>query len=628
MTYLVDGTVDFSGGQNAGLTPDRIAKNQFQKGVNISCKNGSLQPRPRLRHVPVTVTTEGTEAGMSYQSIFDLGKFQGERVFLADDKSYALSVRGGLIFKINYLRGTAIVLRTATDDRISSLYRRVDIQQAGDYMVIFDWPNMPVVIRNDKARRSNWKNTDATGVPLPQVPQSRLGTFVQSRLWVANGNEFTAGDFVGDITRPDAPITFGEVFTAGAPFVGQAFNLGYGFGNMQITAMGYISSRNSQSNVKATIFGPLYVATRRSIHLYAAELPRAEWLQTNFGRLELWGVGITGQRAHSIIGSDVIFQSPRGYLHSFTKNQNDERSGWATTIISREVDNWLRTANDDFLDVGFVTYFNKVVFAGARPIRIPIKGYRGQVIYDYAHEGMVALELDNVSTITTPASPAWAGLWTGIRPMEATQIYNDLYVVSKDPDGYNRTYVLDEAAVYDTWNQQKRAVKGRVYMRAYDHEQPFLEKVEHSLDINLGNVVGDFNIKTFRKPLNAEEYAKWGEYDYKEKCYQDCAETLDGFAPNAPVGYKVLSFGDPVDKGCNKATGEPYSHYRENQVMVEFDGGDWRIDKVRLKAEVEGEPDSEGTPCTAEVKKQPTIQCDFVSDWDLYSIAPRVGRDD
>lgn len=624
---VIDGTIDFSGGQNSGLTEDRIAKNQFYKGLNTSCKNGSIQPRPRLCHTPVTVVTEGTEAGMTYQRIFDLGKFQGERTFRSDDRSYTISVRGGLIFKIDYKRGKATVLRHGDDDRISSLYRRVDIQPAGRFMVVFDWPNMPVIIDGDDAYRSNFYATDEKGVPTPQIPQSLLGVFVQSRFWVANStNEFTAGDPTGDITTPDAAITFFEVYGQQAAYTQQAFNLGAGFGNLSITAMGFLSSRNQQSRVQATIYGPLYVATKHSVHVYNAELPREQWGQTTFGRVELYGTGIVGQRAHTIIGSDVMFQSPAGSIHSLSKNQNDERSGWATTIISREVDDWLIPADKGYLDIGFLTFHNKLVLAGAKPIRIPQRGYRGQVTYDYAHEGMVALELDNVSGISTPASPVWAGLWTGVRPMDALVVDRDVYVVSKDVDGYNRTYLIDREAVYDTCNYQRRRVRGRIYLRAYDCEQPFVDKTEHSLDVNLANVIGDLDLRAYRKPLNAEIFGKWGEYNYKEACTDEC--NTDGtLAPNAPVGYRVLSFGDPVEQPCNPANGEPSSTFRELQVMLEFEAGDFRIDKVKLKSEALDEADSDGTPCTAKVKDQPKYGCNFKGDIELYSIAPRVGDD-
>lgn len=628
MPDVIDGTVDWSGGQNSGLTPDRIAKNQFEKGINTSCKNGSIKPRPRFCHRPVKVLTEGTEAGKSYQHIFDLGKFQGEKAFLVDERSYSISVRSGIIFKVDYKRGVATVIRHGADDRLGMRHRRVDIQPADKYIVIHDWPNMPVLIKGDSAARSNFYASGDDGVPLPEVPQSTLGVYVQARYWVANAtNEFTAGDFVGDEKRPKAPITFFEVFGPGAGFVGQAFNLGYGFGNIAISAMGFISSRNQQSKVQATKYGPLYVATKKSISLYDAELPRAQWGTTDFGRIELSGTGIVGQRAHTIIGSDIIFQSSTGEIHSFSKNQNDERSGWATTIISREVDDWLDTVNKDYLDIGFITFFNKLVLAGARPIRIPIKGYRGETIYDYAHEGMVAIELDNVSTITTPASPVWGGLWTGVRPMDAIVIDDLLHVISKDADGYNRTYQMDERALYDTWNYSNRPVKSRIYLRAFDFEAPLADKKEHSFDLNIGDVRGELAITAYRKPMHSAVFGEWGTYEFKEDCDDVSGDTSGGFAPNAPVGYRVLSFGDPIETPCNPASGESGSVFRETQVMLEFEAGDFTLFKVKMKAEALEEANSDGTPCTAKVKNQPKAQCNLKDDWSLYSICPRVGDD-
>jgi len=626
MQAIIDGTVDFAGGQNSGLTPDRIGKNQFERAVNTSCKNGSIKPRPRLIHIPITVLTKGTEAGVTYQKIFDLGKFQGERDFSYATRYFTISVRSGIIFKIDYERGTAQVLRTAGDDRIAMRHRRVDIKPSGKFIVIHDWPNMPVIIDGDIAKRSDRYAKDVDGLPLPEIPQSTMGVFVQSRYWVANSeNEFTAGDFVGDVTRPRSAVTFAEIYNPGAPFVQQAFNLGSGFGNIPISAMGFLSSRNSQSKVQATQYGPLYIATRRSVHIYNAELPRSDWGTSAFGRVELFNTGIVGQRAHTIIGSDVLFQSPEGHIHSLSKNQNDERSGWATTIISREVDDWLRTDNKDFLDVGFITFFDKLVLVGARPIRIPMKGYRGQVIYDYAHEGMVALELDNASTITAQATPVWAGLWTGVRPMEATVVNGKLYVVSKDADGYNRTYVMDEDAIHDSWNHTSRPVKGRLYTRSYDFETPFTNKKEHALELNVGDVKGDLNLKSFRKTLHTPHFSKWGELDYIERCDEPCPSAEEGFAPNSTVGYRIVPFGDPVETICDAASGEYGNVFRESQVMLEFDGGDFTLFKVKLKAEALPEPDSEGTPCELEIKKQPKEQCEFKDDWSMYSICPRVG---
>lgn len=619
----IDGTIDFSGGQNSGLEPHTIAKNQYYKAVNATAINGTLRPRLPYVHVPIKVVTPGSELGRSYQEIFDKGKFQGEREFLQPTNPYAISVRGGIVFKIFYESGTAQVLRTSTSDRIAGSSRRNSIAAASDYLVIADWPNQPVIIESGKARRSNMYALDGLGLIAPETPAHKIAVFLQSRLWVTNGVEFTAGDPVGNTITPKAPISFVEVYTPNAPYTGQVFTLGYGFKNQPITAMGYISSRNSQSKVQATNYGPLYVATKGSIHIYDAELPREQWIQTQFGRLELSGTGIVGQRAHSIIGSDVMFQDVYGRVHSLTKNQNDERSGWATTNISREVYHWLNTPNKEYLDVGFITYWNNRVFIGANPYRYVTRGYRGEAVYDYAHRGMVVLELDNVSSIAGVGAPSWAGVWTGINPMEATVVNDKLYIVSKDADGFNRTYVVDEQARFDEWHGTKVPIRSRIYTRAYDAEIPLTEKHEHSAEITTGTIAENFKVTLRRKPLHITSWALWNTFEFKPTCEVVCSE--DGsMCPPQSAGFLSIPFAKAIETVCNKITNEPASAFREIQLLLDVVGSDWKIFKVKLKTEVKGGEHDSAYPCPVKTTTLPLADPNFESDWAIHSVCPKL----
>lgn len=624
MPYLIDGTVDFSGGQNAGSTPDRIAKNQYYKGVNVSSKNGSMSPRDKFIHVPFEVQTKGKELGVDYQTIFDKGKFQGERGYLADQDSYLITIRSGIIFRVDVKRKTATVLRTSGDDRISRYHRRTNIAQAGEYSVAFDWPNQPIAIKDSKARRTDFYAKDAQGFRVPEIPQSRMGVFLQNRLWIANAaNEFTAGDPVG-LTR-NAPITFAEVFIPNAAYVNQAFNLGYGFGSAEISAMGFMSSRNAQSRNQSTNYGPLYVATRKSISVYNAELPRAQWTNTELGRIELYGTGIVGQRAHNIVGSDVMFQDVYGRVHSLTKNQNEERSGWSTTNISREVySSWLKTVNKQYLDVGFVTYHNNRIYIGARPYKMKLASYFGQTVYDYAHQGMVVIELDNVSTMQGAAAPVWAGLWTGINPMEATSLDNELYITSKDIDGFNRTYRVSEEAKFDQWQGIDRKVRSRIYLRCYDSEQPFTDKKEHAVDLSIGELSEELDLGVYRKPLHLSRWAEWETFKFRPECPEQ--NLCEGFAPGDPAGFKNLTFTQPKETACNTLTGERGDEFRESQLLLDITGTQWEIHKVKFKSRFDGEPDSDGQLCDIKNNVLPKADCDFESDWDLEGVCPTPGK--
>jgi len=624
MSNLIDGCVDFSGGQNAGLTSDRIAKNQYYKAINTTCQNGSLSPRDRFIHQPIEVVTKGSILGISYQDIFDKGKFQGERSFNQDQHSYLISVRGGIIFRMDMNRNLASVLRVNNTDRISMEHRRVPIAPAAKYMVIWDWPNMPVIIDNGKARRSNFYALTNLGTPAPEIPQTRLGVFIQSRLAVADGlNNFTLGDPVGDFTRPNAPISFEEVYLPGTGFTGQVFNLGFGYGNERISAMGFISSRNSQSKIQATNYGPLYVATQRSFHIYDAELPRVQWTVDGFGRLELNAIGIVGQRAHELVGSDVIFQDVQGHIHSLTKAQNDERSGWACTEISREVyEPFLKVRNKDLLDIGFVTLWNNRVYIGARPFKRLITGYYGQKVYDYAHQGMVVLNLQNVSTISADAAPVWDGFYTGINPMEATVVDGNLYITSKDSDGFNRTYKVSQDEKYDEWNGVQRDIRSRIYYRTFDCEQPFTEKIEHSAELNIGELDSKLEISLYRKPLHLSTFSLWDTFKFDPVCPN--VEVCGVLKPYVAAGFKSLPFADPKTEPCNTLTNDRGSLFLETQLMTDITGSSWRIDKIKLKAQVDGESDSEGTLCDILNNTLPTGDCLLESDFDMQGVCPDV----
>lgn len=611
---LIDGTIAWTG-VNSGLTPDRISKSEAANAINASFKGNSVQSRDKYIHIPITVTTSGAELGITYQDIFDKGKFQGERRWVQGSQSYIISVRGGIIFKVDLKRGVAQVLRTFTDDRISKYARRVNMGPLGRYMAVHDWPNVPVIIDEGKARRANYYAVDADGLPSPELPQSRLGVFLQDRYWLANVSEFTAGDRVGVVSS--APLSFIEVLTQNAPYVGQFFNLGYGFNNEEITAMGYISSRNSQSKIQATDYGPLYVATRESLHIYNAELPREQWQTTpNWGRLELKGVGIVGQRAHSIIGSDVLFQDIHGQIHSLTKNQNDVRSGWSTTIISREVEHWLHDCNKEFLDIGIITHHKDKVYIGAKPARKDISQYRGQTEYDYYHQGIAVLELNNASTINEQAAPAWAGLWTGINPMEITSVDNELYATSKDSDGFNRTYRIDENAEFDEVFNTKKQVRSRIYTRGYDCEQPLRDKIEQSVELSMARVKQALKVLLYRKPLHLSKFALWNKFEFEPECQPVPCE--DGFAPGVAAGFKGIFFGDSIEKPCNNLTNEPGTVFRESQLLIDITGSDWRLDKVKIKVTTEGEAESFQTELVD--KKLPKADCTFEHDLAMYKL--------
>jgi hypothetical protein len=606
--YSFDGTNDFSGGQNAGFRPDKIADNQLHTGINVTVNDGGVGPRPGFDHQVIKVVTRGGEGARSYQQIFNTGKFQAAFPLPAEtDKVFGLVI-SGITFKVNLTINEAEVIKISSTDRLNQYTKRIYWSIAGRFLALFDYPARPVIIDQDKIRRSDPNRLTSIGTPMPEVPTSRLGAFVQNRLFVANAEaEFGAGDPVGNTATPDAPITFEESLTPSAPYNQQFFSLPCTNQRAIITALGFLQATETASG-----YGPLFASTVNSLYTYAVNQPRQNWGVESLGQIALFGTGITGQRAYANMNSDLVFRGRDG-IYTLSTGSQDARS-WKNTPISKEVEPYLANDDQSMLDTVVVAYHKNRVYCSVRPERVYAIDLMGRETPDYRCKGMVVLNMDNRSTLGSRNPPVWEGLWTGVFPMEILTIKDELYIISKDNDNINRVYKVHGDA--DTYYGTRQPIHSRITTAAYDHNDPFRLKFEHSLDLELYNISGDFRIEGYRRPTHIQEWFSWGEFEYR----QDCTSLPCG-VPAAPIGFKSLSLGSPKDKMCNPATGVVESGYRKLQVLLDIKGYTWTLGSVKIKA-TKPESDSDSSELFCKVTKTPGAGCNIVSDWNLSTVCP------
>ena len=160
---IQDGALTFRGGQNDGLLPSQIRKDQYRRGINVTTKKGALGPRYGFIHQEIEVTTKGKVDALTYAEIFKKGKFQAA----IQSDPFILAVISGIIFKIDVERLTAEVIPLGTNDRMNQYRRRIARTEAGRFFVFFDYPNLPVIIDQGKARRSNSNRESLHGIKLP-----------------------------------------------------------------------------------------------------------------------------------------------------------------------------------------------------------------------------------------------------------------------------------------------------------------------------------------------------------------------------------------------------------------------------------------------------------------------------
>lgn len=602
---VVDYSLDFSGGQDASKKPSKTPKNAYYAGVNVSTKNGVLSPRSPLIQRQLTYPEGGvTQLNLqvrSYQKIFEEGRFQADIPYSIGRDNYRIYVISGVIFLMNTNTFVLKVIDIAGGSRINETHMRVESSPAGRFLVIFDYPNFPVIIENGVARRADPAKNE--------VPISVLGAYNQNRLFIANaGNEFTAGDASGNLAAPDAPITFNEIILPNTGYTGQIFQLGTNYNNDPITAMTFLQLTDVSTGI-----GPLIVSTRNIVYSYLTNQPRANWKPDNFGSAFVANSGIVGPRAFTHVNSDFYYLSPDGQIRSAAMSR-DEQKKWSKMPLSREVQNWLKFSDETLMQYSVMEYFDNKVIATCNPYHTVARTLNGFPTLDVAHGGFVVLEFDNISVLGSDAKPSWAGLWTGVRPMSISVSDQRCFIVSKDYDSINRVYELQKGNGHDLVNNRRRNVKSLVYTRMFDFQDPFQNKEIHSMDLTPEDVQGDLKLDIHYRPAQDSSFSYWRTFEHTapfETCTIPDSQQGNGLASHS---FRELNIGSPEQQDCNPVTRVESSYFRRLQARFTIQAEYWEISEFKLKAlkRAQSEQISE-MQCT----KYPTVElpkeCDI--DW-------------
>ncbi len=590
---LEDGSLDFSLGQDAWTTAERIRENQYARGINVSNRGGILTPRNGFHQRALlfddTVTIP-TKYGYSrtLKSIWEGGKFQALIPVNSGYDRYLITIISGYIFLTNTRSFRTVVLSTTI--KVNQYAPRINWTFAADKVVIFDYPDYPIVVDGLTIFRCSPTHT-VNNAPAPQVPIAVLGAYNQNRLFIANnGVEFTAGDGVGNLATPEAPITFTEVFTPSSPFYNQFFALGNGESQHSITAMGFIQALDQSLGI-----GSMFVATNQKVYYYNTQQPRDQWTTSQFGGLLIANAGVVGPRAFTNINSDVIFLSTEGQVHAFSASREESRR-WGNVPLSREVDYFLHNSGGrktrGFREPGLyryaaIGYFDNRVFITANPYRVQATTSDQQSVPDYAHGGFVVLELDVASSLLSETPPVWPGLWTGINPMDIQVVGEKCYIMSKDgigAYGSNALYELSLDTTFDMVRGRKRMVRSQIHTKNFDFENGFVQKREHTITLKLSDIAGKFYVRIDRKPSHASTFTLYGEWNHEAPtCVEEMP--LDSFINGlADHNFKGLVFGDALTNECIPVTNEMYDTFEAVQLRITLEGEYWSLDSVKLQA--------------------------------------------
>jgi hypothetical protein len=542
-TPISDGQLTFVEGQDASKSHYEVSQQAYFLGVNVTTKTGSLSPRWGVKqHTLVFKNIQDEE-------LFKKGKFQAGFSFKANNTSYLLCILSGNLF---YVDTNTFEVDLIPDITVNPIADRVNWSYADKYLVIFDFPDYPVLIESTSARRANKDDLE--------VPISVLGSLTQNRLGIANaGSEFTFGDPTGSLAAPDAPISFLEVQQLASPYFGQIFKLPTNYQNEPITAMGFLQLTDTSTGI-----GPTIVATRNAVFAYQTNQPRAAWEASQFGAIVVPNAGIAGQRAQVNVNDDLFFLSNEGDLRSLSMSR-DEQNKWARVPLSDEVSNILKF-DKDLIKLASLTYYKNKVFVTTNPYAVVLENGR----LDYVHEGFAVFEFDNVSKFLVDSKPVWAGLWTGINPTDSCVVDDKMFIFGKD-GGENVIYSYDTSCSFDYTRGQKKPIISEVETKELTFQDEFSDKELHSLDLNLHDVVDRVTIDIFYKYNYTNIYKKWASFTrYLKKAF--CYNPSNYVKMNFPE----LSTGAP-DETCEET-------FRSLRLRFKITGYGWRLRSYKVNA--------------------------------------------
>lgn len=600
-----DSEVGFFKGQDASKVPDYVQPSQYYAGVNVSCYNGVLSPR--WGNVKRTLDFSTLPGGVikdnlfnSYENIFRVGRFQAFIPYSVGNTYYIIVVISGRIFIINQITFEVLLIPISDGSNLNEASPRINWSPAGKYLVIFDYPSRPVIIQGFSARRSVAANYE--------VPISVIGAYNQNRLFIGNvGNEFTAGDPAGSLAAPDAPITFAEVLQPAAPYFGQIFQLSTNYNNDPITAMTFLQTDDTSTGI-----GSFLVSTQTAIYSYLAQLPRAQWEAGEFGSILVYNNGIAGARSLINLNSDLIYLSSDCQVRSISMSR-DEQHKWSKVPMSREVSNWLKAWDPDLISFGALAYFKNKVFITANPFRAKALDTNNIPVFDVAHGGMVVLELDNISNMSGDSPPVWAGLWTGMRPMDMFINNDRMFVMSKDAAYRNELYEVNPDLTLDTADGKERYVTSKVYTRTYFQESRFNNKEVHSMDIIMDSIQGDLNLQVEYKPSHSTKFLLWKLFKHMapwRTCVIPNACNVNGLAAHRFGGINI---GSPEDTQlCDPVTQDMFTVFLKLQLKFTISAKYWELREYMLKAMLR--PMTENDPvCDEYPKVELCAECN--TDW-------------
>lgn len=534
-TRLTDGQLDWSNGVNSaviktkaiGALPHGVKPSQLCWLINGNVRTGGILPRPAVNNVVLGAPWSGL--------------YQGGLMYQPDSADpFLLLAIGGTLWKVrvdtdnsvhNLSASYGLSMPSSETQAFFSQSEMFAIWQAGDLTTkpVFYDSGIDGGLRNETMRRSN----GFVGVNniTNEIPPAGPMDYYAQRLWYAFGRNYAAGDIVRNKTSGTGPYEFRDsvlhvtenpVATGGDAFVVP-------------TTAGNIRALAHASNLDTALGeSQLFVFTRRAIYACAAPITRDAWTKTTNDFMPLQKVvlnkgGAYSARAVVAVNGDLFFQGPPdGDIRSI---QTSLRyfGQWGNVPLSNNEQRVLSVNDRSLLNFATGIQYDNRLFQSALPIQTPV---------GVAHQAVIPLDFDIISTLEERQPPSWEGVYDFSAGPYILQMFEG------DFGGVERAF----AVVWSVIRQAIEVVEFRKDLRfdngddritrviefpAYSFNNPFQLKELDTAELWIDKMLGTVNIEVYYRP---DAWACWIPWTAFSQCAaRDCRESIDD--PCADNGY-------------------------------------------------------------------------------------------
>lgn len=375
-----------------------------------------------------------------------------------------------------------------------------------------------IIVQDGESRPGWWDGSDKTGSQASDIPLGFHMAFSGQRLWVASGNIISASDLANPLGWKERTTGSGRGdFSVARP----------------VTAMqDYVGQDNGSR---------LYIFTDRSTYSLASGiLDRSQWATTiNFQSVLYPNIGCVSSKSITFQAGMMWWYSQGGLVSADVA----AASYLSSQVLYKDIEmaKAKRLMSSDFSKICSASFENYLLCS------IPYleKGNSVTMVLDYAA----------ASEWNQSRSPAWAGVWTGIRPVEWVSGVIDsspkLYAFSIDyaatNDGsYNHVWEAFRPERYDTYLSIKQdGTTNDLFNRIYCQMETGLlgdgmdlKQIVFS-EIDISQISGNVDIKAsyrgtkgeYQQILNTRILAATQNYQFDSNASADEIRAL-GFLQN------------------------------------------------------------------------------------------------